>query len=186
LHDSLTNSPGSFKQLEAGLYNIKKLKIKKIGSNTTIVKQNYKFLPEIGKFIQSHGIKNSEFIFVDCNYGAAKLNFHKLVPKISQAAPYIRSCLDIGRDLPHWHARYVPLCYFKDYLKQISEIDEVRKFNTEHIAPDFINLAVESSRSEIGRAKTNKCKPCKLYNLCEGIWKEYLKNYGDKELKPML
>jgi len=26
---------------------------------------------------------------------------------------------------------------------------------------------------------------CKLYNTCEGIWKEYLKNYGDKELKPI-
>ena len=33
--------------------------------------------------------------------------------------------------------------------------------------------------------KTKKCKGCKLFNQCEGIWKEYLKHYGDKELKPV-
>lgn len=185
LHDSLTNSPGSFKELKAGIDNIKKLKLKKIGSNTTIVKQNYKHLSEIGKFILSQGIKNSEFIFVDCNYGGAKLNFQKLVPKISQAAPYIRRCLDMGKELPHWHVRYVPLCYFTDNLKQISELDEIRIFKTEHIAQDFINLSVESSRAIIGRTKTEKCKLCLLYDKCEGIWKEYIAQYGDKELRPI-
>ena len=187
IHDYLTQSPGSFDQLLEGLNNFKKLGFKKIGSNTTIVKQNYKYLPQIGQFIYNQGIRNSEFIFVDPNYGGAYDNFDKLVPQISKIAPYVKNCLDIGKKnkIPHWHIRYVPLCYFQDHLDQISELQEVATFKTEHLAPDFENFDVENSRKSIGRKKTKKCKDCKLFDSCEGIWKEYLKRYGDKELEPI-
>lgn len=185
LHDFLTQVPGSFSQLKKGLENIRKAGLKNIGSNTTIVKQNYKYLPQIGKVIYDLGIRNSEFIFVDPSYGAAHDEFYKFVPKISQAAPYIHQCLDIGKKhkIPHWAIRYVPLCYFTDYLDQVSELKEVEIFHTEHLAPDFENRDVEGSRKVIGRAKTKKCQGCRLYDKCEGIWKDYLKNHGDKELK---
>jgi MoaA/NifB/PqqE/SkfB family radical SAM enzyme len=187
LHDSLTQVKGSFDQLSAGIKNFRKFGFKNIGSNTTIVKQNYKFLPEIGHFLLGKGIKNAEFIFVDPNYGAAKINFDMLVPKISVIAPYVKKCLEIGKknQADHWHVRYVPLCYFPDNLDQISEIDEVKKFRSEHIAPDFENYSVESSRAAIGRVKPEKCRSCRLYDLCEGIWREYVKQYGDDELKPI-
>ena len=187
LHDFLTQVPGSFNQLMKGFFNMKKLLgINRLGSNTIIIKQNYKFLPRIGKFIYNLGVKNSEFIFVDPTYGAAYNNFFKFVPRISQAAPYIRECLTVGRNKSsHWTVRYVPLCYFKDYLDQISELQEVKVFHTWHLAPDFVNPNVEKSRQEISRIKPDKCKNCRLYNQCEGIWKEYVKHYGDKELKPI-
>jgi len=188
IHDYLTQSKGSFNQLLKGLNNFKKLGFKKIGSNTTIVKDNYKYLPEIGKFIFDQGIRNSEFIFVDPNYGAAYDNFNEIVPKISKISPYVRKCLDIGKrnKIPHWHIRYVPLCHFQNYLDQISELQEVNTFKTEHLAPDFKNFDVENSRKSIGRERTKRCEGCKLFDLCEGIWKEYLKHYGDKELNPVL
>lgn len=185
IHDHLTQSKGSFNQLLKGLNNFKKIGFKKIGSNTTIVKDNYKHIPQIGKFIFDQGIRNSEFIFVDPSYGGAYDDFDELVPKISEAAPYIRKCLEIGKKnkIPHWHIRYVPLCYFQDYLNQISELQEVNTFKTEHVAPDFENFDVENSRKIIGRDRTKRCNGCKLYNICEGIWKEYIQHYGDKELK---
>jgi len=189
LHDSLTQVEGSFKQLKKGIGNIKKIKKElnlriNLGSNTCIVKQNYKHLPQIGKYIHGLGIDNAEFIFVDPNYGAAFDFFDKLVPKISQIAPFVHQCLDIGKknNAAHWHIRYVPLCYFTDYLDQVSELQEVETFKTEHIAPDFYNPNAEEGRRCIGRAKTKRCKGCLLYDKCEGIWKEYLKHYGDKEL----
>lgn len=186
-HDYSTQSSGSFKELMRGLKNFKKLGFRGIGSNTTIVKYNYKYLPKIGQFIYEQDIGNSEFIFVDPSYGGAYDNFDELVPLISRAAPYIRKCLDLGREkkLVHWHVRYVPLCYFSEYLNQISELYEVATFHTEHLAPDYANYDVETSRKEVGRAKTERCKGCKLFNLCEGIWQEYLKRKGDKELKPV-
>lgn len=187
LHDFLTRVPGSFEQLKKGIENVRKAGLGNIGSNTTIVKQNYKNMAEIGQVIYDLGIRNSEFIFVDPTYGAAHDNFYKFVPKISEAAPYIHQCLDIGKkqNISHWAIRYVPLCYFTDYLNQVSELQEVEIFHTEHLAPDFENRDVEGSRKIVGRAKTGRCKGCKLYDKCEGIWKEYLTQYGDKELNPI-
>lgn len=187
-HDALTRSAGSFQQLLKGLANVKELLgAGAVGSNTTIVKQNYKTLPKIGRLIGDLGIGNAEFIFVDCNEGAARNNFFDFVPKISEAAPFIRQCLAIGRanGSGHWHIRYVPLCYFADCLDQVSELLEVRHFQTEHLAPDFVNLDVEGSRPLVGRAKTGKCRECRLFGQCEGIWKNYLDHYGDKELRPL-
>ncbi len=192
IHDSLTRSPGSFDQLMKGMENVKTiaqemgLKVG-IGTNSCVVKQNYKNLPELGKLIRSFDIRNSEFIFVDCNEGGAFNDFKGLVPKISDVAPYVRECLDIGKKdrVDHWHIRYVPLCYFPDHLDQISEIQEAETFHTEHIAQDFQNYNVEGSRKEIGRVRTEKCKECRLYDTCEGIWTKYFEVYGDAELKPV-
>ncbi|GAI13770.1 unnamed protein product, partial [marine sediment metagenome] len=170
LHDYLTQAPGSFKQLNKGVKNVKEiireLGLKRItlGTNTTIVKQNYKYLPQIGQFIYDLGLKNAEFIFVDCNEGSAKDHFDKLVPRISEITPYIHRCLDLKKkyNIPHWDIRYVPLCYFQNYLDQVSEIQEVVTFHTEHIAPDFYNPDAEKGRATIGRKKTKKCKGCEL------------------------
>lgn len=184
LHDSLTRVPGSFKQLTDGIENLKKLNFNKIGSNTTIIKQNFEELENIAKFILSLGIKNAEFIFVDPNEGAAKNNFGELVPKISDIIPKVKKCLEVGRKAkaPHWHVRYLPLCNLEEYLDQISEIDEVKKFKTEHSAPDFFNPNAEEGRAMFGRTKGENCKNCILNDKCEGVWKEYVKNYGDNEL----
>ena len=187
LHDSLTGSPGSFKQLVKGLENLKSLGFSNIGSNTTIVKQNYRHLPEIGKFIYDRGIRNSEFIFVDPTHGAPKNNFSDIVPRISEVEDYVHKCLDIGKQnsVLHWDIRYFPVCYAEDYIGQLSELKEVRNFQTEHIAPDFVNPDVENARKRIGRQKPGKCRGCKYFEICEGIWKEYIKHYGDAELRPV-
>ena len=142
LHDSLTQAKGSFDQLMKGIKNVISEGLLNIGSNTTIVRQNYKFLPKIAQLIAQLGIRNSEFIFVDSNIGGARTNFDTLVPKISKCAPYIKKCLDIGSraSIKHWHIRYVPVCHFSGYENQISELNERRNFRTEHLAPDFKNF----------------------------------------------
>lgn len=185
LHDSLTRVPGSFLQLTDGIKNLQKMNFDKIGSNTTIVKQNYEDLEKIAEFILSLGIKNAEFIFVDPNEGAAKNNFEELVPRITECLPTVKKCLEVGKraGAPHWHVRYLPLCELEEYLDQISEIDEVKKFQTEHSAPDFFNPNAEQGRAEIGRVKAKTCESCRLDGVCEGAWKEYVKKYGNDELK---
>lgn len=187
LHDSLTRAKGSFRQLIKGIANIGALGFENISSNTTIVMQNYAALPKIGRFISGLGIKNAEFIFVDPTYGGAHDAFNVLVPKISIAAPFIKKCLDLGRKngALHWHVRYVPLCRFLGYESNISELHEMRHFQTEHIAPDFYNPHVERSRKECGRLKTKKCRGCGYFDICEGIWKAYISHYGDNELQPI-
>ena len=187
VHDALTRAAGSFSQLKKGLKNLKALGFKKINGNTTVVKQNMAALPRLAEFYIRNGVRNVEYIFVDPNYGGARNNFRSLVPRISKAAPFMRRALAAGlrAGMDQWKARYVPLCHFTGCLGQIREINEKTLFLTEHWAPDFINTDAIGSRAVVGRRKTGRCRGCLLYSACEGLWVEYLRNYGDLELKPV-
>jgi MoaA/NifB/PqqE/SkfB family radical SAM enzyme len=184
LHDSQTRVNESFHQLIKGIENAKKEKLN-IGSNTTITKLNYNYLPEIGEFLIKIGLKNSEFIFVDPT-GEALNNFADIVPRIKEVSPYIKKLLDLGIEnkIPHWHIRYLPFCYLEGYENYISE--NVSPFSKEiHLGPDFVNYNVASSRKLISRIKSPSCKECKYNSSCEGIWKTYAEKYGLDELKPI-
>jgi MoaA/NifB/PqqE/SkfB family radical SAM enzyme len=187
LHDELVYAPGAFDDLMKAVENVRNEGLERIFGNCTVIKQNMKHLPDIGRLFLKLGIHHVEFIFVDPTYGGAYTNFNGLVPRISEAAPYIRETLDIGRKggTRDFVARYVPLCHFPDHLDQISEIREVQTFRTRHWAPDFKNDDVGASRVQAGRAKTDKCVGCSIYDSCEGIWKEYLRRYDDSEFMPV-
>ena len=186
VHDGLTATPGSFRQLLAGIENLRGLGFSQIRANTTVVRQNYRSLVRLAKLYLKLGLKGAEIIFVDPTYGGARSRFADFVPRISEAAPWMRRCLDVGRaaGARRWSVRYVPLCHFQDYRRQVSETCERRVFHTVHWAPDFRNDDVSGSRALLARAKTVACRGCALSGECEGIWKEYLRVYGDKELHP--
>ncbi|MEI7529789.1 MAG: radical SAM protein [Elusimicrobiota bacterium] len=197
LHDGLTRVRGSFRQLLRGIENVKKVLKGTLGTNTTVMNGNYRQLPEIGRFISGFGFYNSEFIFADPTYGGVKNDLERLMPRISECAPYLRACLDLAASWPrparpgalgyNWAARYVPLCHFRDYYPlQISEAREALIYaNVQHVAPDYMNLDAVKGRRELGREKPASCRGCALYARCEGIWKEYLKVFGSAELKPV-
>lgn len=188
LHDSLTRVSGSFEQLLTGIRNLYLLGFKNIGTHTTIVKPNYKYLPQIAKLICNLGINSMDFVFVDPNYGGANESFNELVPKISDIVPFIKKCLDFTRQsmVGHCAIRYVPICKLKDYERYVSDIRDMDTVHTEHIAPDFKDYFVEKTRRDSCRIKTKKCHRCQYYRTCEGVWKEYIKRFGDKELRPVL
>lgn len=187
LHDDLTYAPGSFNDLLKGIENARKEGLERIFGNCTVVKQNMAVLPRIAELFLRLKIHHVEFISVDPTYGGAYTNFHGLVPRISEAAPFMREALEVGRKggTRDFVVRYVPLCHFKDYLDQVSEIREVRTFRTRHWAPDFQNDDVAAGRIAAGRAKTDRCAGCSLYDLCEGPWREYVRRYDDSELTPV-
>ena len=187
IHDAMTASPGSFAELRTGLANLKKLGFKRINGNTTVVKGNMRSLPDLAGLYVRLGIRNVEYIFVDPNYGGGLNDFDGLVPRISVAAPYMRKALRVGlaSGFDQWRVRYVPLCHFKGYEAQISEMNERGLFLTEHWAPDFKNTDAIGSRSAVSRRRTTACKGCARLYVCEGLWVEYLKRYGDGELKPV-
>ncbi len=185
LHDSLTRAPGSFAQLVKGVKNIREAGVGRIGANCTVTRKNYRSLPAIGRLLLKLGIKNAEFIFVDCNEGGAREHFDELVPRISDAAPYMRRMLALGVEngVQDWTVRYVPLCHFQGYGDYISEVREASLFRTEHVAPEFRNMDVSEGRRTAGRVKGPQCRACSLNDMCEGIWREYAARFGLDELK---
>ena len=177
IHDSLTQVPGSFDQLLKGIENVKKHKFCIIGTNTTITKKNYRDLPAIARLIDSLDINISEFIFVDPTHGLPKHNFDALVPTYEEIKPYVDRVLEFAckKNRKHWHVRYFPLCFIDEkYHNMVSELLEVQRFHTKHIAPDFFDSNAEENRKNLGRVKIEKCDGCKFNDICEGYWKEYI------------
>jgi MoaA/NifB/PqqE/SkfB family radical SAM enzyme len=173
LHDSLTQVKGSFFQLIKGISNLKELGFKNIGTNTTIVCQNYKYILKIAELIYNLGIRCSEFIYVDPVGSAKNIG---IVPTYESVSPYVNEVLSFGKsmNIKHWFIRYYPLCFINQkYHNMVSEIIERERFKSDMLGPDFINNDVIKGRKTIGRTKLYKCNKCKFDNICEGYWKDY-------------
>ncbi|TBR21816.1 radical SAM protein [bacterium] len=188
LHDGLVDSPGAFKALLAGVAALQEAGVGRLSANTAVVRPNVPALASIARLLLSFGLRQAEFIFVDPTVGGAADDMDRWVPRLSEAAPAMRAALAAGRDAgtSEWCVRYVPLCLFRDWLGQVSELREARAFSgVAHWAPDFENPDVAGSRRESARVRPARCAGCRLEPQCEGLWKPYAERYGGAELEPV-
>lgn len=184
-HDFLTRAPGSFYQLMKGLENLRRLNFQKLTSNTIVTKYNFRYLFQIGKLISAKNIKESIFSFPKCSKidgGGAYSNFQKIVPRLSQVVPILRKFLLASKKQDNkWMLRYFPFCFFPDFLDHITELHEL-ELKKDPCSKIFSDLR----QHESGKIKTEKCKRCKLQNLCYGLFDKYYEEYGDAEIKPII
>jgi len=188
IHDNLTRATGSYEQLVKGMKNIREFGGKDfyICTNTTIVKGNYMYLPQIAENNIKLGTDACEFIFVHPRGNALKY-FDKVVPRLTDVAPYIGPTLEVGKKykIKHFVFRYFPMCFMLGHFNNLSEFIEKQFMREEHVGPEFEDLNVEKGRATVGRVKGPQCKACKYYNVCEGVFKEYADHYGFDELTPV-
>lgn len=185
IHDFLTGSPSSFYQLKKGIENLNKLRFNNIGVNTTIVRQNYHYLPQIAKILLKWQIRRFEIVYSTI---LLKKFFKRMTPKISHVVPYIDKALEIGNKKEYfWRIRNVPMsCYFERYFDRLcwSDKQESTLF-LNALTARLIHQAIERRKKIWIWVKINKCKFCNYQKRCPGIWREYLKQYGDDEVKPI-
>lgn len=179
-HDSLTRSKGSFLQTVSAIKNLRKLGCKVI-MNTVVVKQNYKDLEKIAKLLVNLDVNQFQMAFVH-PMGNAWQNFEDVVPRISEAAPFIHKALRIGINSGKVvMAEAMPYCMMHGYEKCIAE--EITP-DTEIRGKEYQNTNdFTRQRKELGKVKFEKCKKCKNDGVCEGPWKEYAEKYGDEEFE---
>jgi len=170
LHDYLTRTPGSFNQLLKGMKNVQEYDVI-CESNTTIVKQNYEYLPKIVELLSQFRINSMELIYFHPRGNAFK-NFKKLHVSINNILPYIKRAIQIGENNNILVlSRYIPFCFMKGYEKYLSEIFEPQEII--HKAPEFIDMDVIASRKNIAAIKSPKCRECKYDLICMGLYKEH-------------
>jgi MoaA/NifB/PqqE/SkfB family radical SAM enzyme len=187
MHDDLTQAKGSFDQAMKGIENLRKAGISDLHSNTTITKANYKSLPEMMQLFARLDMHFTGLIFPDPDRsGLAYTNFEEIVPTYKEAAPFIQKAIDVSRKEGRCEPRiqYVPFCFLEGYERYMGDV--LYEPETEHHAIDFIDQDVIESRKRNARIKGPQCKSCRYFMLCEGIWKEYAKKRGFKELVPIL
>jgi len=179
-HDGLTKAQGSFKQTVEGIRNLKSLGAYVL-LNTVVVKQNYKDLEKIAKLLVSLDVDQFQLAFVHA-MGNAWLNYDEVVPRMSDAAPYIHKGLQIGIEAgKSVMAEAMPYCMMKGYEDYVAEKfipdSEIRGLNFQN-TDDFSFL-----RKNHGKVKFPQCKECKFDSVCEGPWNDYPKKMGEEEFK---
>jgi radical SAM protein with 4Fe4S-binding SPASM domain len=182
LHDTLTQSKGSFNDTVLGIKNLKKLGVY-IFTNTVICRQNYKYLPQVAKLLTDLKVDQFQLAFVH-GIGCVKRDFFNIVPKKTQVLPYVYKALNLGIKMNKVvMTEAIPFCLMKGYEKYVAESLMPSVFNVYQHEDKVENFTL--TRKKLSKIKSEKCKYCKYYNVCEGPWKEYPHFYGWEEFKPV-
>jgi len=186
IHDFLTRSPGSFEQTVQGIKNMVEVGGIGVENNAVITKKNYKYLPELSELLVELGVNFYEFILVNpitISY-CFPYKFEEFVPRISKISRYVHRALDVGiKNRVPCTAEAIPFCYMQGYERNVTELTMAPERAI--LGPDRYVPNVNKSRRENSKVKAKKCKNCKYYLICEGIWGHYADHYGTKELKPV-
>jgi len=159
VHDSITRTPGSFKQTVAGLKNLHKLRygglILKI--NYVILKQNFSEIFEMTQRFYDL-VDEIQLSYVEPG-GDAQLRYSLLAPKFEELVPEFEKSFEFDMKNKVF-TKNIPLCYLSDKQK---------------------NLVFTINQN---RERIKKCELCSLKNSCPGFWKQYLEVYPEvRELK---
>ena len=184
IHDRLTGAAGSFGQVTKGIMNLKKLR-QRVMTNSVVTKINYKDLPDLARLLVSLHVDQFQFAFIHINpiIGGNKEKIEMIVPKVSDAIPFIREGLDIGiKSGTRCMTEAVPYCMMIGYEKYVAEriMPEVHVFDAEEDIKDYSKY-----RQNQGKAKGPRCKECSMNGECEGPWKEYPEIFGWDEFEPV-
>lgn len=172
LGDFLSRSKGSFEQAVHGIKNLVGMG-NNVKANIVINNYNLKNLGNIVKLAEKLNAGRIQLTWPE-PMGNALHNFSDVIPKFSDAAAFIKPLLS-----KKIRVAGMPLCvlgkkyrkFFLCYLKKMDfEIDRVWD---------------SSDINSLKTTKPEKCGKCAEKNSCFGVYREYLKRYGDGELKPI-
>ena len=163
LHDFLTQTPGSFIQTIQGIINLQKYFPELlITTYTVITKQNYQYLPLIGKFISEMGIRWLYFSFLDIRGRA--IQFPSLIIPLQKVRPYLLETLS------YLHSKNIrftinkgPICILPEFHKNFQYEPYLLKNNF------FL--------------KDKVCQACIFNKRCVGFSKNYVKRFGFNEIR---
>jgi MoaA/NifB/PqqE/SkfB family radical SAM enzyme len=179
IHDRLTMVPGSFKMAVEGIRNLIE-RGAEIELDIIVTKLNYKELLGTIKYFEEAGVKSFNFWFVNIE-GKVFDNINGIVPRMSDAAHFLKECFDYcSRNGLRCYSLYIPYCFFAGYEDFVfnPKIENVVLIDTQR------TLKLEKSTLEHG-IKIEKCKGCRHFSRCFGISENYVKHFGDGEIKPV-
>ena len=181
IHDGLTRSPGSWKQVVAGIANLKRLGLHVL-TNTVVTAKNFRDLPALARLLVRLRVDQFQFAFIHI-VGTAAQNARRLVPRKAEAVPFMLEGLRIGQaaGVP-CYTEAVPYCLLPGFEDCAAE----------RVIPDgpVVDLGIrleswEKYRTENGKAKRLECRRCRHDSVCEGPWREYPDLYGWDEFVPV-
>ncbi len=180
-HDQQVKHPWAWNKVVKWIINLRKLR-QKIIINSVVTKSNYQEFPELSALLIKLWVSQFQFAFVHILWSADK-NKDIVVPKKTDALPYIKKWLDLARKA--WIPAFteaIPYCLMQWYEEHIAE--QIIPETSISDAEDRVDNYSEYRWNE-GKAKREECKKCSKYKICEWPWKEYPEIYGWEEFVPV-
>jgi len=188
IFDSITRIKNSYDQTISGIKNLIHFGAKNICLKRILLKQNYKDLENMVKLSSTFGIKQLDFTFVEGG-GSARINWFSIAPHYTDIEHYVKKAIDFSNSLKINVTIFdIPFCFLQGYEKHVSEIEYIKKYLNEESDERITISKNENIIKELElkiRKKPKQCKRCKFFNVCFGVWEEYLKFYGSDEFKPI-
>ena len=182
VHDSLSRSPGSFRQIVRGIRNVKELG-REVQLNSVITRENARHLPEMARLFVGLGVDQFRLAFPHA-LGSESSNFEAVPPRLSEVQGPVQAALRIGRaGGVEVVTEGIPLCFLGELREFASE------WNNPASRPGHVDPVVEDEaqpRFTGGRIQGEACTFCCLQDVCEGPWQEYPEHFGWGEFEPVL
>lgn len=171
-YHAITGVKDAFKYVTKGMENIKKYGAW-IAINTVIHKLNYKKLPDTVNYLIDFNVFNIQLAFMNPIGESVRNGKSTMAVSFTEALPYIKECFKIAekKGYKKFFVENIPICIIEEYKEKISDL---RKPD---VNKDYYNAC---------KTKPEKCKACIYFNICDGVWEAYLKQFRDEEIKPIL
>jgi cyclic pyranopterin phosphate synthase len=190
IHDFLTRSPGSFEQTVSGLANISSFnkRLSKIVVNHVVSKVNYRYVGDFLDFLKQFKINGVNLLVAEPSGEGMEKNFFNLMPKYGNLAKILEKILeDNSRFFPpnssnksnkpnHLAIIDFPFCFSENIFPYIGS----RK--TRFMESD---KKVKKVKNLFKKVKRKECAICRHFAICDGVFENYIKNYGWREFKPV-
>ena len=182
LHDGITRTSGSFYQTIEGLKNLKALG-QEVITNTVISKANYRFLPRIAEFLIKNGADELEFSLIHAADGVYKNNGNIML-SLKEAGPHIKDLIALAnKGNVRLRVENIPYCYLEGNENLLSNLYYPPDARTRLKIVDIDGNCIGGDGDKI---KCVHSAGCKYGPACEGLYKNYFKSFGFKDVKPDL
>jgi MoaA/NifB/PqqE/SkfB family radical SAM enzyme len=189
IFDEITRVKGSFSQTLCGVKNLIRYNVPELLLKVVILQQNYRDLENIVNLCNSLGLKRINFTFIEGG-GNAKINWFKIAPHYSDIEQPLQKAIVLSKKKGIIVECYdIPFCFLKGHEECVSETNHYISPYLKGDSLERLSLKKENVIKDIvlsKRRKTKACAGCRFFDVCLGVWEEYLDYYGDGEFAPVL
>ncbi|MCX6802537.1 MAG: radical SAM protein [Candidatus Diapherotrites archaeon] len=184
IHDSVTQSKGSFRKTLKGIKGILEKSEIHIKISSLIVQQNKNDLTGITDLVGGLGIKDFYFS-IPCLVGRKDLSYY--IP-LKDLGPYVKKAYDhSSKEGFGANFKEIPYCIFskadRNRIENTSKPPDLGKYCQ---PPARLKTQVKDLPSYRVKAKTEMCKTCKCFDFCDGFFLNDITNFGTGNIKPIL
>lgn len=171
MYEAITRIPNSYKMIRKAFKNLFDQE-SIIKTNSVIHKLNYKELSRMTKLLIMSGVENIQYSFIDPIGSSVKDGKCGLLVRLSDVKEHIYEAFKVAErnGFYNMYVENIPVCVIPELVNRISD------FSKPDANKDYYNAC---------KMKLDKCRECAYDGMCDGVWKEYVRELGDEEFVPI-